>query len=289
MLTSSLVSASWLAAAAEEVVVLDVRAGAAGRQAYQESHLAGARWVDLETDLAATGQEAADGGRHPLPALEDWCRRLGEWEIGPQTDVVLYDDSGGAMAAARAWWMIRAVGHDRVALLDGGFNAAVAAGLALDSAPLESAEAAALPARVDYPCPTGGWVLPIADADEVEFRRLSRDSVVVDVRSAVRYRGEKENLDPIAGHIPGAVNDPYESNLDEEGRFQPAEKLRARLEGVLREAGSDNAVVYCGSGVTACHTLLALHIAGLEGAALYVGSWSEWCRSERPRASIHSD
>ena len=132
-------------------------------------------------------------------------------------------------------------------------------------------------------------MLPTADAEEVEMRRLSRDSVLIDVRSPVRYRGEEENLDPIAGHIPGAVNDPYVSNLDAEGRFQSAETIRTRLEETLQEAGSRNAIVYCGSGVTACHALLAMDIAGLEGAALYVGSWSEWCRSGRPRASVHTD
>jgi thiosulfate/3-mercaptopyruvate sulfurtransferase len=186
--------------------------------------------------------------------------------------------------------MMRAVGHDRVALLDGGWRAALAAGIPVDSPTLESTEASPPLETVDYPRPTGGtWVLPIADAEEVQVRRLSRDSVLVDVRSSVRYRGEEESLDPIAGHIPGAVNDPYASNLDAEGRFRSAEELRARLETTLKDAGSRNAIVYCGSGVTACHTLLAMDIAGLEGAALYVGSWSEWCRNGRPRASVYSD
>jgi thiosulfate/3-mercaptopyruvate sulfurtransferase len=199
--------------------------------------------------------------------------------------VVVYDASGGILAAARAWWMIRAVGHAAVAVLDGGLAAARDVGIALtDVVPSD----ATLP-----PYPATRWTLPIVDADEVERRRSDPSWRVVDVRAPERFEGRSESLDPLAGHIAGAINLPCASNLGD-GRFLDASTLRARFEAALFSASAGSAadvsspeqtIVSCGSGVTACHTLLALELAGLSGAALYVGSWSEWCRSDRAKAT----
>jgi thiosulfate/3-mercaptopyruvate sulfurtransferase len=198
--------------------------------------------------------------------------------------VVVYDASGGILAAARAWWMIRAVGHEAVAVLDGGLAAAREVGITLtDVVPGD----AALP-----PYPATRWTLPLVDADEVERRRTDAAWRVVDVRAPERFDGRSETLDPLAGHIAGAINLPCASNLGD-GRFLDPSTLRARFEAALfAESGSaadvstpERTIVSCGSGVTACHTLLALELAGLSGAALYVGSWSEWCRSDRAKAT----
>lgn len=256
---------------------LDVRS----LSAWRDGHLPGAVRVDLEEDLARRASDPAEGGRHPLPPLSEWCERVGQWGIAPATDVVVYDDAGGANAAARAWWMLRAVGHERVAVLDGGLRAAREAGVALVA---EESEWAPLG---PYPLPVGeDWVLPRVTADELDELRTSPDQCVLDVRAPQRYRGESDPFDPNPGHVPGALNLPYAGNLGPDGRFRPRAELRAAFTGVLGSDTAEGAVVYCGSGVTACHTLLALEAAGLPGAALYVGSWSEWGRSERPKAVV---
>jgi thiosulfate/3-mercaptopyruvate sulfurtransferase len=205
-----------------------------------------------------------------------WCRTLGDWGIGPTTTVVVYDDQAGANAAARAWWMLKSVGHERVAVLDGGLAAALAAGLPLTAA---AAQPSPLP-----PYPAGRWLRPTVDIATVDERRRDSQWLVLDVRSAPRFAGTEEALDPVAGHIPGAVNLPFTENLAS-ARFKPPAELRRLYLERLAGVASDHLIVHCGSGVTACHTLLALELAGLAGAALYVGSWSEWCRSARPRAT----
>lgn len=257
-------------------VLLDARGGA---DAYARGHLEGALHAALDRDLstaAEPGHDPARGGRHPLPPLERWCAQLGAWGIGPGTQVLVYDDQAGANAAARVWWMLRAVGHHAVWVMDGGLQAARLAGWAMTT-------------RVPRPgprepYPAHAWLLPTADAARVDALRRRPDALVLDVRAAPRYRGESEPLDPVAGHIPGAVNLPFHHNLDAHGRFKPRELLRAQYALLLDDVPPERLVVHCGSGVTACHTLLALEEAGLPGAALYVGSWSEWCRQPRPRA-----
>jgi thiosulfate/3-mercaptopyruvate sulfurtransferase len=263
-----------LLSSSEDVVVLDARGS---RSAYDAGHLPGARWASPDAHLSAATAEGADpsrGGRHPLPSLDRWGRTLGEWGIAPSTRVVVYDDQAGANAAARAWWMLRSSGHESAAVLDGGLAAAQAAGFALTSAP------PAVVARPPYP--VRGWERPTADIDEVDARTTGPAWRVLDVRSRERFAGETEPIDPIAGHIPGAVNIPFTENLDG-GRFKTPEELRKIYAALLGEVPASRLVVHCGSGVTACHTLLALEHAGLPGAALYVGSWSEWCRVGRPR------
>ena len=262
-----LISATELASL-RPVVLLDARP----RAEYERGHLESAQRADLESRLSTASDPGFDpraGGRHPLPSLERWTRQLGAWGIGPDIDVVIYDDQSGANAAARAWWMLRAVGHERVAVLDGGLAAATAAGLRLTT------EEPQVEGRQPYPATR--WLQPVVDLAGVDRLRREPDWRVLDVRSRERFRGEIEPIDPIAGHIPGAINLPFPENL-EEGRFKTASELRTLYQELLGHVPVERVVVHCGSGVTACHTLLALEAAGLHGAALYVGSWSEWCR-----------
>jgi thiosulfate/3-mercaptopyruvate sulfurtransferase len=246
---------------------------------YASGHLPGALHADLNRHLSTAsdpGHDPARGGRHPLPPLDRFAARLGAWGIDPATEVVVYDASGGGNAAARLWWMLRALGHGRVQVLDGGLPAALEAGLTtiVDIPAVEPST----------PYPAGRWRLPRVDADEVEALRRDPAWKLLDARSAERWRGENETLDPIAGHIPGSVNLAWNENLGPDGCFKSPEALRAQYEGLLAGTPPDRLAVHCGSGVTACHTLLALEVAGLPGASLYVGSWSEWCRSGRDRA-----
>ncbi len=269
-----LISAEALAAALPSVRLLDARPGA---ETYAAGHLEGAVHADLESQLSAAsapGFDPARGGRHPLPPPETWAAQLGAWGIGPDTRVVAYDAAGGGNAACRLWWMLRASGHRDVAVLDGGLQAARAAGLA------ESQAVPAVPALPPYP--VAGWGLPTAGLDEVAQRLADPGWKVLDVRSRERWRGEVEPFDPVPGRLPGAVNLPYSENLGPDGRFKPAAALRAQYLALLGGGPPDRLVVHCGSGVTACHTLLALELAGLDGAALYVGSYGEWCRRGRP-------
>jgi thiosulfate/3-mercaptopyruvate sulfurtransferase len=256
--------------------ILDARPGS---DAYAQGHLVGAIHADLNRDLSSAllpGHDPARGGRHPLPTPAWFGARLDSWGITPETNVVVYDDQGGANAAARAWWMLRAIGHERVRVLDGGWKSARAAGIAVTQdtphfAPTKSAW-------------RDVWGRPTVMIDEVAKLAHESDHRVLDVRSGERFRGESESLDPVAGHIPGARNLFYGENLTPDGAFKPEGELRAMYTQWLAGCSPERLVVQCGSGVTACHTLLALEIAGMQGAALYVGSWSEWCRSGREQA-----
>lgn len=253
------------------LVFVDVRRS---HEAFLVSHLAGARWVDLDTELAGHVVDPAQGGRHPLPSPEAFARTLGRLGIEAESRVVVYDDQGGALAAARLWWMLRAYEHPRVRVLDGGWQA------------LQAAASAGLLTLASGPAPDAITTHPVrewrsdeADVDDVAQLRLHPDWRVLDVRAAERFLGQSEPIDPIAGHVPGAINVPYgPTNLDAHGRFLDAATLRARYEAIFAGCPAEQVIVHCGSGVTACHTLLALERAGLTGALLYVGSWGEWCR-----------
>jgi thiosulfate/3-mercaptopyruvate sulfurtransferase len=252
---------------------LDARAGA---EAFAGGHLPGAVHADLNRSLSlacAPGADPARGGRHPLPEPAAWAAQLGAWGVTPGLTVVAYDDGNGGSGAARLWWMLRAIGHERSAILDGGLQAGLAAGLGPGATPPPAP-----------PYPGQRWLWPTTDLAEVDRRRQDPAWKVLDVRARPRYRGETETIDPVAGHIPGALNLPFAENLDPEGRFKSPEALREQYEAFLAGTPPDHLVVHCGSGVTACHTLAALERAGLPGAALYVGSWSEWCRNPVPKA-----
>ena len=260
-------------AGASSVVLLDCRPDP---KAYAAGHLAGARHAQLERDLAAPVADPARGGRHPLPEPAAFAAALGRWGIAPDTRVIAYDDQNGANAASRLWWLLRAIGHRGVQVVDGGLAALRDAGFALTTEP------PVVEPRPPYPI--GGSIAGTVDIDEVERARGDSDRRVIDVRAAFRYRGDSEPFDPIAGHIPGARNAPYADNLRADGTFKSADELRALLTAALDGIAPSDTIVHCGSGVTACHTLLAMDRAGLTGARLYVGSWSEWCRNpERAR------
>jgi thiosulfate/3-mercaptopyruvate sulfurtransferase len=236
----------------------------AGRSAYDASHLKDAVHADLNRDLSDLQRQGE--GRHPLPDAAGFAAKLGEWGIGPRHQVVVYDAGDGSMAAARFWWLLKLLGHERVAVLEGGLPAWRALALPESSEASAVIQTAAYPARFDSAA--------IVDAGEVQSR-LGEQGWLWDVRAAERFRGEVEPLDPIAGHVPGALNRPLSRNLHE-GRFKPATQLREELKPLLAGREPNEIVVMCGSGVTACHLLLALEHAGLHGARVYAGSWSGW-------------
>ena len=270
-----LISPETLKKLAKSVRILDARPGLA---AYTSGHLEGSLPADLNRDLSAAGDPGfnpAKGGRHPLPSPECWAARLGTWGIGPDTIVVAYDDASGGNGACRLWWMLKAFGHARVAVLDGGLQAALASGWKLE-------EAAPEPVSPLPPYPCDRWQLPTVDIEGVEKWLKDPNFKVLDVRSRERWRGEVEPIDPTPGRLPGTVNLPYTENLGPDGRFKTPAELKRMYIDLLQGTPPGQMAVHCGSGVTACHTLLALERGGLEGASLYVGSYSEWCRSGRP-------
>jgi thiosulfate/3-mercaptopyruvate sulfurtransferase len=246
----------------DDAIVLDVRwhvGGPPGIEAYRRGHLPGAVFVDLDRDLA--GPPGPDG-RHPLPSPEVFQEAMRRAGVRNDRAVVIYDDADST-AAARAWWILRYFGHERVRVLDGGYRAWVAAGM-----PVSTAEP--MPTPGDFTARPGR--LPVLDADGAAA--VAKDGALLDARAAERYRGEVEPVDPVAGHIPGAVSAPTLGNVGVDGRFLPPRLLRERF----AELGATDAAevgAYCGSGVTAAHEILALTLAGVP-AALYVGSWSNW-------------
>jgi thiosulfate/3-mercaptopyruvate sulfurtransferase len=261
-------------------IVLDCRHDLAhpqaGIEAYHLGHIPNAQFAALDTDLADL-KPAADGvfrGRHPLPVREAFIERLRSWGVNPDSQVVACDAHGG-MFAARLWWMLRWVGHAGVAVLDGGLAAWQAQGERLS---IE--HASKLRGTFSGSAPLAMTV----SAAEVLANLDSGERVVLDARAPDRFRGENETLDPVGGHIPGAKKRFFKDNLGADGRFKPAAELRAAFEGLITNPAAT--IAQCGSGVTACHNLLAMEIAGLPGAALYPGSWSEWCANPaRPVAT----
>jgi thiosulfate/3-mercaptopyruvate sulfurtransferase len=271
-----------LLAADRPPTLLDVRwrlGGPPGRELYQAGHIPGAAFVDLDLELA--GQPGA-GGRHPMPAADDFAAAMRRAGVSDDRLVVVYDDADST-AAARAWWLLRYFGHRSVRVLDGGFRRWTADGHAAEPGPSGSPGAPGsieLPGTPETPAPgtpLGDFTaspghLPLLDADGAAT--LARTGLLLDARAGERYRGDVEHVDPVAGHIPGAVSAPTAENVNADGTFRPAADLAARFRG-LGVTGETEVGLYCGSGVTAAHQALALSVAGLP-AALYVGSWSDW-------------
>jgi thiosulfate/3-mercaptopyruvate sulfurtransferase len=258
-------------------VFIDARAGADAFDRYSKGHLPGAHFVNLETEISNKKLDLADGGRHPLPEPRAFGELLASMGITPSTVVIVYDDKSGAHAAARFWWMMKAAEHEQVYVIDGRWAEMVKAGLITTTEIPQRIKAAS-------PYPVTNWKRPLASMAEVEAAADDPERVVVDVREAYRFRGEGEPFDLVAGHIPGAVNIPYMENLDKEGKFRLPADLKNLYESKISSA-STPVIIHCGSGVTACHTLLALEHAGISGAKLYVGSWSEWSRNGKPIAT----
>lgn len=240
---------------------------AAGERAYAASHIPGARYFHLDRDLA--GPVTSSSGRHPLPDPQLFAAKLRLAGVGANTQLVAYDDTAGAFAA-RFWWLSRWLGHTAVAVLDGGWKAWLAAGYPVSSEVPPSASGTFQPRLA-----AGVWLDTDAVLDTIEGRRTG---LLLDARAPARFHGEVEPIDAVAGHVPGAVNAPYEENVAQDGRFKPPAELQARFTRLLKGRPAVEAVCMCGSGVTACHNLLAMEVAGFRGARLYAGSWSEWIR-----------
>jgi len=255
----------------------DLRSPQAGKAAFLAAHIPGARFADLNTDLA--GAVTAHSGRHPLPPPDVFADRLGWLNVGNECQVVAYDESNGSFAA-RAWWMLRWLGHFDVAVLDGGFQAWVGAGGAL--------QAGEPPPGSRHFTPQGDHKA-VLGSEQVAAALKDSQHLLVDARAAERYAGTVEPLDSVAGHVPGAVNHPFSGNLASDGRFLPSEELRRRWDARLAGISPGKVIAMCGSGVTACHNLLSLELAGLSGAKLYAGSWSEWIRDPSRPVAVGKD
>ena len=243
-----------------------------GEQQYREAHIPGALFASLDRDLSAptTGKN----GRHPLPHLEKFVRWMGSQGLKPADQVACYDSASGGVAA-RLWWMLRWAGHNPAAVLDGGLAKWLKQGRAVDAVVPQ-------PKATVYPAKAASGVL---DARTVE--KNLKDLFLLDARAPVRYRGEQEPIDPVAGHIPGAHNRFNADNVLPDGTFKPAEQLKVEFQAVLKNQKPEDVVHYCGSGVAACHNLLAMELAGLTGGKLYPGSWSEWIADPaRPRGKV---
>ena len=278
----TLVETETLAAHIEDPdwVLFDCRAALSdpevGPRLYAASHITGARHIHLEHELS--GPITPDTGRHPLPDPRNLAETLGRAGVGEDTQMVAYDDAQGAYAA-RLWWLARWLGHKRVAVLNGGWQQWLRE---------ERQVTQALPKHPPRHFPSHepsaeAW---IAVGDVLELVRGRKRGLLLDARGPARYRGDEETIDPVAGHLPGAVNLPFTGNVAEDGRFKSPAELRRRFEQVMSDVRADQVICMCGSGVTACHDLLAMEAAGLKGARLYAGSWSEWIRDPtRPVAS----
>lgn len=270
---TTLISAAGLAQHANDPdwVVLDCRHDLAnpdaGRTAYSDGHIPNAQFVHLDNDLSGskTGPHGEFRGRHPLPARDAFIETLRRLGVNHTSQVIAYDAHGG-MFAARLWWMMRWIGHQAVAVLDGGLPAWAAHGEPLSTEPVKK-----LRGTID----AAPSLVPTVDADAIVANLSTPSRIVVDARSPDRYRGENETLDPVGGHIPGAKNRFFKDNLQADGRFKSPEQLESEWQSII--VAPEKSIMQCGSGVTACHNLLALEVAGLKGAALYPGSWSEWC------------
>ena len=252
--------------------IFDVRTGSNAKENYIKKHLEYSVFVDLNSDLAEI-DDPKNGGRHPLPKFEDFIKILGELGIDKNSHVVIYDDKNGANAAARFWWMLRAVGHKNVQVLNGGLQVAQN-----QNYPLSSVEE--YYPETKYISDYQDWQLPQVWIDDVKKATQDAESIVVDVRESQRYDGIMEPIDLVAGHIPNARNFPFIDNLDEKGLFKSPEVLRNLYSELLDKYEKSKIIFHCGSGVTACHSLLALDYAGFDIPNLYVGSWSEWSRNE---------
>jgi len=257
-----------------DLIVFDASAGPNAKANYEANHLESALYVDPDNQLATPTPNAANGGRHPLPTLEKFSQVLGSLGVTPTSHVVIYDDKQAGNAAARFWWMLKAIGHQKVQVLNGGLQSAKTAGypMSLKQEPVNS--------KPDYPIKN--WNLPLVDLDEVKVASQKGSATIVDVRSEERFDGITEPIDLIAGHIPGAVNIPFTTNLNAQGEFLSSSELKEKYTQAFEGQKSDQVIVHCGSGITACHTVLAMAAAGLEIPKLYIGSWSEWSRNDLP-------
>jgi thiosulfate/3-mercaptopyruvate sulfurtransferase len=256
------------------LVLVDASNGKDVKQNYEAKHLDGALFVDMNTQLAEMHEELSNGGRHPLPSVAAFAKTLTELGIKKESHVVIYDDKNGANAASRFWWMLTSAGHENVQVLNGGIQAAEKIGFPTN------AEKVIVKKTESYLIEK--WHLPLSNIAEVEKVSEVKNYTVVDVRDKARYRGEIEPIDANAGHIPGSINAPYLDNLDENGMLLAPEVLKSKYQTIFDNKPSEHIIFHCGSGVTACQSLLSIAYAGLDIPKLYIGSWSEWSNSNKP-------
>lgn len=277
MTVHTLVSAQELAALQKrgDVLVVDCRFELAdpgkGEREYLDAHIPGAVYASLDRDLSDLSKHGF--GRHPLPQDDAFSAVLSRWGWRPGIAVIAYDTANGALAAARLWWLLRLAGHDRVGVLDGGLAGWTQAGFALESGAVQRERS---DARIVFDHAGAVWF------EELERLRAQGSALLVDARGAPRYRGDLEPIDPVAGHVPGALNRPFSENLDASGHFKTPEQLRQEFDALLAGRDAADIVHMCGSGVTACHNLLAMEHAGLHGSRVFAPSWSGWV-SDRSR------
>jgi thiosulfate/3-mercaptopyruvate sulfurtransferase len=249
-------------------IILDCRFSLAdadaGFKSYRKGHIPSARYAHLNKDLSSPVTSYT--GRHPLPNFSLLAQKLGLWGVDTRSQVVVYDDAGGAFAG-RLWWLLRCMGHEKAAVLDGGFNHWLRQGY-----PVTTALPTIKPTIFRVYLNENNWL----NAAQVRDRLAAKSIKLIDARTPERYQGKQEPIDPVAGHIPGALNRPFQANLDSRGLFQAAEELRRQFKRLLADFPAEQTVHMCGSGVTACHNLLAMEHAGLIGSKLYAGSWSDW-------------
>lgn len=267
---TTLVSADILAANLDNPnwIIFDCRFSladaTAGHKAFRQGHIPGARYADLNQDLSAPVQSYT--GRHPLPDFRVLGRKLGNWGVHNRSQIVVYDDAGGAFAG-RMWWLLRTMGHTDVAVLDGGLAIWRKRNL-----PMTTSLAKIASSQFRVYLDNQQWLNASQVADGLATGKIT----LIDARTAERFHGQQEPIDPVAGHVPKALNKPLPSNLDKAGQFLPADQLRKQFSQLIGVQPAEQVVHMCGSGVTACHNLLAMEIAGLGGSKLYAGSWSEW-------------
>ena len=262
----------------KDVVIIDVRMGVDAHERYLVGHLPRAIYANLDKDLSTKPADPAYGGRHPLPSPAEFAATLTRWGITPSTHVIVYDDKNEVMGGARLWWMLRAIGHKNVQVVNGGFKAAVDAGV-----PLSTDDYKPVLAATSYPVPSGF----AGTVDIVETGKAAEDAdrLVIDVREEARYLGRTEPLDLIAGHIPGAENLFLGKNMGPDGKYLGAAALKELYNEAFGDTKPENVILHCGSGVSACHTLLGMASVGITEPKLYVGSWSEWSRRGLPIAT----
>ena len=263
----------------ENLVIIDAGSSDAAFENFQNEHLQGALYIDLNKDLAEIPENAKNGGRHPLPSLEKFSALLHRLGISENSYVIVYDDKNAANAAARFWWMLRSAGIENVQVLNGGVQSAKSKGLTLDSKIVEP--------KIKEELHLIEWKLPLVDINFIADHAENPDFLIIDVREKDRYEGKSEPIDEIAGHIPGAINIPFKENLNEDGTFKDPKILHQKYSEVLKNIPAEKIAIHCGSGVTACHTILALDYAGYAIPNLYVGSWSEWSRNEKAIATTN--
>ena len=261
----------------ENVIIVDASSGKNAKENYFMKHLDNALYIDLNSQLAVLPNDFADGGRHPLPSINKFAETLQQLGITNDSQVIVYDDKSGANAAARFWWMLKSIGHEKVQVLNGGIQEAEKVNFPINN----NIE---IPKTVE-PYKFEDWKLHTAEINEVEKHSLNKNYIVIDVRENNRYRGEIEPIDLVAGHIPGAINVPFSTNLNENGQFLSPMELKEKYQTIFGNIKSENIIIHCGSGVTACHSLLAIDYAGLAIPKLYAGSWSEWSRNTKKIAT----